>query len=460
MTFRAHGALIALTLLAGGCASGPLDDSAWPAPRPLGQGLESIRPPYSPDEAFEFDSVAEPTGIMSLRDALAAALLRSPNLMADGYEVRAREAEALQAGLMPNPELSAEFENFGGSGELSGTDKLESTLSLSQLVELGGKRVKRRNVANREARLAGWLYEIRRIDVLSKTASDYVGLLASERRLRIAIETQELAKRVHNVIDERVNAGKVSPVERNKAQVELALAKLGLNQAQREVMAARTRLASNWGSPDPQFESLVGDLEQLDAPPTLDSLLSRVEQNPDLARWAAESSLRQAEVELALSQRRADLTISGGVRYFEEINETAFVAGISMPLMVFDQNQGGIQAARLRVLQGGHLEEANRVQIRMALVVAFQILDGAYFSVHIIRDEVLPNAERSFEAAEEAFREGKIGALDLLDAERTLFEGRRLLTDALTTYHLAVIAGERLIGAPLHEEDQPEGIDP
>ncbi|MEE8164637.1 MAG: TolC family protein [Myxococcota bacterium] len=450
---------MALVLAAGGCAPGPLDDSAWPEPRPLGRGLDAIRPSRSPDEAVAAGSFEEPTGALALRDALAAALLRSPDLAATGYEVRAREAEALQAGLFPNPELELELENFGGTGELGNFDRLETTLALSQLVELGGKRVKRRRVAEYEARIAGWEYEVRRIDVLSKTAANFVGLLAAERQLRIAIETLEVAQRVFNAVSERVDAGKISPVERTKARVELAQAELGREQAQRAVAAARIRLASNWGSTDPQFDRLSGDLDQTESPPPLDTLVARVEQNPDIAWWAAVAALRQAEVELALAQRVPDLTVAGGVRHFNEIDETAFVAGLSLPLRVFDQSQGGIQAARLRALRGGRLEEAARVRIHTALAEAYQILDAAFVSVRTTREQILPSAELAFHAAEEAFRQGKIGALDLLDAERTLFNARRQLTHALTTYHLAVIAGERLIGAPLHGDERPQGHD-
>ena len=459
MRKRATCALTALVLAAGGCGPGPLDDSAWPEPRPLGQGLDAIRPSRSPDEVVAVGSFEEPTGVLALRDALAAALLRSPDLAATGYEVRAREAEVLQAGLFPNPELELELENFGGTGELGDFDTLETTLALSQLVELGGKRVKRRRVAEYEARIAGWDYEVRRIDVLSKTAADFVGLLAAERQLRIAIETLELAQRVFDAVGERVDAGKVSPVERTKARVELAQAELGREQARRAVAAARIRLASNWGSTDPQFDSLSGDLDQTESPPRLDTLVARVEQNPDIARWAAEAALRQAEVELALAQRVPDLTVAGGVRHFNKLDETAFVVGLSLPLLVFDQNQGGIQAARLRALQGGRLEEAARVQIHTALAEVYQILDAAFVSVRTTREQILPSAELAFQAAEEAFRQGKIGALDLLDAERTLFDARRQLTDLLSTYHLAVIAGERLIGAPLHGDERPQGHD-
>jgi outer membrane protein, heavy metal efflux system len=448
-----------MVLAMGGCTAGPFSDAAWPEPRPLGRDLEAVRPSPDPREATAAEPVAEPTGVLSLRDALAAALLQSPDLAAMGYEVRVREAEALQAGLLPNPELGIELENFGGTGEVGDFDSLETTLALSQLVELGGKRVKRRRVAEHESRLAGWEYEIRRIDVLSKTAGDYVGLLAAQRRLGIAKQTLELAQRVFDVVGERVDAGKVSPVERAKARVELAQAQLGLEQAQRAVLASRVRLASNWGSTDPQFERLGGDFDRTVAPPTVEALLEKVEQNPDIAAWAADAALRKAQVDLAMAQRIPDLTVEGGVRRFNEIEETAFVAGISMPLMVFDRNQGGIRAARLRVLQGGRLEQAARVQIRTAVVETFQILDTAFISVQTTRDTIVPSAELAFSAAEEAFRQGKIGALGLLDAERTLFDARRQLTAALTMYHLAVIASERLIGASLHDDDQPQGND-
>lgn len=456
MKRRAICALITPAMMISGCASGPLDQS-WPEMRPLGRSLVAEHPPRLPDDVVAIDIYQEPTGKLSLRDALAAALLRSPDLAATGYEVRVREAEALQAGLLPNPELDVELENFAGTGGFSGSDTLETTLALSQLIELGGKRVKRRRVADSGSRIAGWEYEIRRIDVLSKTATDYVGLLAAERRLRIAIETLDLAQRVFEVVGLRVDAGKVSPVERTKARIELAQAELGRNQARREVISARFRLASNWGSITPQFESPSGDLDQTESPPTLEALTTRVARNPDIARWAAEVALRQAEVELALAQRIPDLTVAGGVRHFNEIDETAFVAGLSIPLPVFDQNQGGILAARLRVLQSGRIEEANRIQIHIALVAAYQILDASFVSVNTTREQILPNAVIAFEASEEAFRLGKIGALDLLDSERTLFEARKQLTDFLTTYHLAVIAVERLIGAPLHEDTQPQG---
>jgi len=451
-------ALVALSLLIAGCTNtGPLDDNMWPEQRPLGQDMEAIRPSRSTANDTSVDSFNEPAGSLSLRDALAAALLRSPDLAAVGYEVRVREAEALQAGILPNPELIIKFENFGGTGQVGSFDSLKTTLALSQVIELGGKRLKRRRVAQYSTQLAGWEYEIRRIDVLSKTTADYVGLLAAERRLRIANETLQLAQRLYNVVGERVDAGKVSPVDRTKARVELAQTELAHEQADRAVKAARFHLAANWGSTKPLFTHLTGNLIHTDSPPTLESILERVEQNPDIARWAAESAYRQAEIELALAQRVPNISLTGGVRHYNDIDEVAFVAGLSLPLPIFDNNKDGIQATRLRSLKGDKLSESARVRVRTAVVETYLKYETAYISVRTTQDQILPGAKSAFEAAEEAFRQGKIGALDLLDSERTLFNAHRQLTDALITYHLAIISAERLIGAPLHETDYTKG---
>jgi cobalt-zinc-cadmium efflux system outer membrane protein len=449
--------MLLFVLAAAGCASGPAPDSAWPQPRPLGRKLEAFVPPRSADAPARGAGFEAPTGTLTLRDALAATLLGSPDLAATAYEVRAREAETLQAGLLPNPEIELELEEFGGSGDLSGFDSASIQLKLSQLIELGGKRIKRQRVAGYMAQSAGWDYEIRRIDVLSAAAADYVAVLAAQRRLMIARDAAELAQRVYDAVGVRVDAGKVPPVERTKAGVEWAQAQVGLQNAERTVNAARIRLASNWGSIEPQFDELAGDLDHAEPPPSLEALLARIEQNPDLARWTAEAALRKAEVELQLAGRIPNLKVAGGVRYFNETDDTAFLLSLSMPLPIFDQNQGGIEAARLRAIRQDLLEDANRVQIRTAVAETHQAIDSAHFAVQMTRDQVLPGAEEAFAAAEEAFRQGKIGALDLFDAQRTLFEARRQLVDALISYQLSVIAGERLIGAPLHGDVQTTG---
>ena len=103
-------------------------------------------------EALELND-KEPTGVVTLKQALSRALMHNPELKAFSLEVRALEARALQAGLFPNPEIDIEGENFGGTGEFQDTNVMETTIQLSQLIELGGKRSKRKQLAILEQEL-------------------------------------------------------------------------------------------------------------------------------------------------------------------------------------------------------------------------------------------------------------------------------------------------------------------
>jgi cobalt-zinc-cadmium efflux system outer membrane protein len=133
----------------------------------LGRDLPAYRAPAAPFPPAQ-PPVGELKGALSLEEVLRAALLRNPALSSTAFEVRAAEARTLQASLLPNPELELELEDFGGTGEVRGVRASESTLQLSQLVELGGKRAKRVGAAGLERGLATWDYEAKRLEVLTE----------------------------------------------------------------------------------------------------------------------------------------------------------------------------------------------------------------------------------------------------------------------------------------------------
>ncbi|UCD75947.1 MAG: TolC family protein, partial [Phycisphaerales bacterium] len=160
---------------------------------------------------------------------------------------------------------------------------------------------------------------------------------------------------------------------------------------------------------------------------------------------------------LARAEAVPDVTLTGGVKLLDGAEETAFAAGVSVPLPLVDRNQGNILAARLRSGQGEALRRAARMRVQTDLIAAHQTLDAACREVRTLENEIIPGAEAALDAAETAFRLGKLDALNLLDSERTLFKVRRQHTDALARYHHAVIAVERLIGAPLHDDDPITG---
>ena len=389
---------------------------------------------------------------------LRATLLQNPELSATAFEVRTAEARTLQAGLLPNPELELELENFGGTGEVRGVDASESTFQLSQLIELGGKRARRLRAAGLERDLAGWDYEAKRLEVLTEATKAFVDVLAAQERLALTEDIVRLSEQVLNAALERIKAGKVPPVEATKARVEAANARLQVEHARSTLEAARKRLSAFWGSTRPVFEEAHGRLESGVTPvPPPEVLATRLAQNPDLARWAIQMEARQAALGVEQGKRIPDVTVSGGVRYFNDTDDTGFVVKLSLPLVLFDYNQGGVREARYRLSQAEEERRATEVRVSAALAEAYQSLITAYRDVTGIQRDVLPAAEEAFQVATEGYRQGKFGFLDVLDAQRTLFETKGQYLDALSAYHKAVAEAERLIGEPLGAVDGMPG---
>jgi len=448
----ALGIVAASCCVHAGCRSdpSPLSDAPWAERRPLWRELETERPtdPAAPP-VVEAVPLPTQTEAVSLRRALALAVARSPRLRAYAWDVRTREAEALQAGLWSNPELGLEIEEFGGSDERSGFDETEFTLSLAQTFPLGGDADRRRKLADRQSELAGWDYEAARLEVIRETTERYVRALAVERRVKIAEQEVEIAEAVLVIAERRVDAGASPQVERARAQVPVAEARVRLRQSRRDLITARRTLALSWGQRDRLGSGLTGDLDQLAPPPDPNALAALVASNPDVARWATKISERRARAELAEAESTPDVTASLGAKRFNGNDETAFVIGVSLPLPLFDRRQGDALAARLGAASAEERRAAAELRVERRLSDAWTRLADAHDESTALADEALPPAVEAFEATRRAFENGDVQFLDVLDAERTLVRLRTQRAEALAAYHLAVADLESLIGRPL-----------
>ena len=219
---------------------------------------------------------------------------------------------------------------------------------------------------------------------------------------------------------QRVDAGATSPLEKVRAGVVVSTRRIALQRDRRQLQASRHQLAATWGSTHPQFNTVVGQLETVAAIPSVQSLSRLVSQNPYIARWAVEITQRHAAMELAKAQGVADLTATVGVRRISETDDTAGVFGVSLPLEIFNRNQGGVLEARFNIVKAQQQRRAAQVRVGAALGTICQELSAAHHEAVALKQDVLPAARQSFHGIREAFSQGKIGYLDVLDAQRTL----------------------------------------
>ncbi len=401
---------------------------------------------------------------ITLAEALARSLERSPELRLFDPGRRALEAERLQAGLRPNPELSLELENFAGSGEARGTDILETTLVLSQLIELGGKRSGRLGIADGALAVLDAEYAAARLDVLAETALRVTDVVEAQAKLALAERGIELVERTQATVERRVQAGATSTAERNRTAIALIRARLLAERARSELETRRVSLAAMWGALSPDFAEVVGDLSELPALVPYGPLADRLERSPELLRFAAERRLREAELKLARAQRVPDFSIEAGPRRLNDSDDTALVAGLSVPLPLFDRNQGGIAAAQARVAQAEVQRDAALVRTRRVLFGLYQAAQQARTQADTLTKVAIPQAEEALVLTQNGFANGRFSFLELADVQRQVLELReQVITEQADAYRLAAelerLTGESFVtgGTPLPVSPNPGG---
>ena len=434
---RPHASLVVCALFA----------AAWLSPV-LAQSKHSIRT----DPEIAASAQLEPAEL-TLRDAFTLALQRNPELAAFGKERSAAEAAILQAGVLPNPVLEIAGDNLGNARKAEAGDRTAS-IQIGQLIELGGKRSARIQAAEASRDLANWDYEAKRIEILSLVAQRFIDVLTAQQRQMLAEQALALATQVSDAVAKRVQAGKVSPLEETKARIAQASSEIELEQARREGMAARRTLGALWASHDPRFEKAVGDLEKTLPLPSYERLAERVRDNPELARWTSEIERRRAVVEGEKAKAIPDVTVTAGVTRFSQFDDHAYMLGISVPLPLFDRNRGGVLEASRRLDKAADEQRAAQSRLLAALAQAYQRLAAIEQEIATLRSMLLPGAQSAFDAATKGYQLGKFGFLDVLDAQRTLFQTRTQHLRALADYQRGVSEIERLVGVPLDRSQE------
>jgi outer membrane protein, heavy metal efflux system len=387
----------------------------------------------------------EPKGPLSLAEAVALSLSNNPALSVYSHEMRAADASRIRAGYLPNPEVGLEVENLPGSGSRSGADTTETTLRLSQLIELGGKRTRRLAEARLSGSLAAWEYEARRLDVLADTTLRFIEVVAAQERLALTEEATKLIETELSAVTERVRAARNSLVDQKRAEIAVARAKLDREHAKHTLLSARKVLAASWGEETPAFTVARASFFATRRPEAFGSLMARIGGNPDLARLATETRLR-AQLRLARTRGIPDVTLTAGIRQFADENEWAGVFGVAVPLPLFDRGQADVYEALMLQGKTEALGRAIRVELAVRLFSTYQELSHSKTELDTMAKEILPAAVEVLKATEDGYRQGRFSYLELADARRSLIELQTQNIEAALNYHKFHAEIDRLIG--------------
>jgi cobalt-zinc-cadmium efflux system outer membrane protein len=382
---------------------------------------------------------------ITYHQALRLAVERDPRLKLYDALAEAADGQIEQASLRPNPVVGAEFENLLESGALRGVQSIQATLGISQLIETADKREKHAELALRERDLIDWNREARLTELAGQVRGAFVEVLIAQKERALRQELHTLAENSEAETKRLVEAARSPKVELTRAQLAIRQQQFFVERARQSVNTAKTALASLWGlERAPEFE-IAGVLKIESRVPPIEELIALIPETTPLARFEAETGLRDAALKLEESKAKPDFEIFAGARYMNEDNgNSGFLAGIEIPWPRFDKNQGNIRTARAMRFAIEHERDAAFRELLIALASAHSQLQTAHAETIALTSDLLPAAEQALSDTEEGYRRGQFTLLDVLDTRRTLFNIREAYLDALSRYARAQAAIETL----------------
>jgi cobalt-zinc-cadmium efflux system outer membrane protein len=398
--------------------------------------------------------LAAPAKPLTLRQAVEAALAGNPELAGFEFALQAQDARMREAAFRPAPELGLEAENLLGSGDLEGTDAAEYTLALSQVLELGGKRAARVAAAEAARDVLVVDRQARQLDVVADVTRRFIVVAARQEQLTLAGDAVKLAEATVRDAERRVDAAKSPRAELSRALIAKERAQLAQSASAAELDAARAQLAAAFGEQrlvhnGELVEHVRAELLELPPPGDFAELSSRLAANPDFLRFASEARVREAELRLASSLRRPDLTVGAGIRRLEESSDQALVASVSMPLFAGRRGSAATAAARAERDLVDVEQRAAEVRVRAMLYDLHRQLERAIRDAEVLRDRIRPRAEEALGQTKYAYERGRYGYLELADAQREYLDVQVALIEAAANAHTLRAEIERLTGAAL-----------
>ena len=391
--------------------------------------------------------------VLSRQEAIRVALEVNPEVIAAQKAWEAAQARALQARAWPDPELELEYEELPGLTHWG--DFGERAFGATQRIESPLKWWRRSRAARQAAEAVRLgVFEMARANITTQVEIAYDRILLGQTKFGYAETNVQLARDILEKARLRLEAGDVPQLEVLRAEVEAGRAANRLTRARNDLALARAELNTLLGGGRGNSLEVSGELHLQEMPLELETLQQRaLERRPDLR--GVERSLASARSEQGSARAAFLPDLSLGL-FRQTVREPTgkesywrIGLALELPLWGATRQRGEWAEARALAEQVDAKMDHLRNQILLEVESAFLKTQMATRQARLFEEQIVREAESSFEVANSSYREGKATYLELLDAQRVLMEVREEYADALFQHRTALADLERAVGGHL-----------
>jgi outer membrane protein TolC len=391
-------------------------------------------------------------GRLSLDQCVALAVENNPLVLSAEEQYQAALARVRQARALPQPSLDWSSDFQPGITDFSGWE--ERYLGISQTVPFPGKTYLQGRIAQEESKETLADADLLRLDLTFQVTEAFYAALLVQEQFGYARQNLEFTEDFVQMTELKFEAGDVPRMEVLRARVEAARAANQVRVAENELRLGRARMNFLLGRPSSSPLELQGELK---APPVSYDL-------EEMTALALESRPEMRRINLSI-QRESLTKTHGFMSYLPDLALGAakhqvpgekdtwnVLLSLELPVFFWQPVRGEIAEtdANLRALRQEAIYLGNAVTLEVE--EAYVNLTTASDQIRLFEEDILTQAEEAYEMYEFAYQQGEIGAIDLIEARRTLNDARTSYADALFNYDVARAAIERSIGRTLQEQ--------
>ena len=353
-------------------------------------------------------------------------------LLSNSKQIEIAKGQLEQSRILPNPIMKFE----SGTGV-----EFETTGMISQTIILGKKRklkIKLNELYFNKERLE---YEILKQAKLTEVFKAFVSILHLQEILILQKDRITVADNLMNAVSRKVEAGKLSPAEKSRARIQLFQERLKLRSIENSLQTAWNSISVLWGDEKSPFNQAIGDLSLLRDIPILISL----EMAPDIQIFKLSLDIQQQKIQSEKAEAIPDLDLGAGLKR-SNIQRNTFQVGLSIPLPIFNRNQGNIKSAILELEQAQL--ELKRIESQLKTDVSnFQAqLENLVSEITIIDDDIIPEAQNAYTIITDGYLNGRFTYLDVVNSQEMWFQSREQYVNALKDYHTNLFELDRITG--------------
>ena len=411
-------------------------------------------PPASPTPAPPSVSPAQNTNAsarITLEDALRLAVQHNHALLALRSTILQNQAQEITANLRPNPNLAwdAQFIPLFNPSNFNSDyfdNNAQFDIGASYLFERGRKRQHRLQAAKDATSVTRSQVSDSERTLIFNVAQQFINVILAQSTLQFAQQDLDSFQNTLNISDARFKAGAMSEGDFLKIKLQLLQFQTDVSTAKLNRIQALASLRQFLG-----FESVPDDYEitgDLDYQPENASLTDlRVlasRSRPDLL--AAQEGVTAARSQEALARANGKQDLTAGLSYSHTGGVNSSTVSFSIPLAIFDRNQGEIARTGYAITQAQETASETTQQVSTDVLDAYENLHTSDQIVQLYRGGYVDQAKQSRDISEYAYRRGAASLLDFLDAERTYRSNQLAYRQALANYMLALEQLRQAVG--------------